>query len=268
MSQLRNFCHHSIEPCFNMAFDEAMLERAADESELLLLRLYTWEPAAITIGVNQRAERAVRLENLGDTPLVRRITGGRAVYHSRNELTYAVALNLDNPALVEWRSSVQAVYLRLAEGLRLFLGRLGLSAQIVRRSGDARAERSDYITAACFESAARYELTVGGGKVLASAQHQSGRAILQHGSIKLHGLVAHPALSGIASAANPTDQPIERENLERFSAQFAEAFQDWLGVTADGSSAGNCALAGLDERVAAIRRNPLARRIPLERYSR
>ena len=251
-----------------MAFDEAMLERTLDEPELLLLRLYTWQPAAITIGVNQRVERAVRLESLGDTPIVRRITGGRAVFHARNELTYAVALNLDNPALAEWRSSVQAVYLRLAEGLRLFLDRLGLSAQIVRRSAEARPGRSDYITAPCFESAARYELTVGGGKVLASAQHQSGRAILQHGSIKLLGLVAHPALSGGVPSTGPTDQPIERESLERFSAQFVDAFQEWLGVTVGESATGDRALAGLDERVSAIRCNPLARRIPLERYSR
>jgi len=27
-----------------MAFDEAMLERTADEPDLFLLRLYTWQP--------------------------------------------------------------------------------------------------------------------------------------------------------------------------------------------------------------------------------
>jgi hypothetical protein len=130
-----------------MAFDEAMLGDVVRRPETVHLRLYTWRPAAITLGVHQDVARAVRLDRLGDTPLLRRVTGGRAVYHDSGELTYSIALNLDNRLLSGWGTSVQDVYLRLAEGLKLFLLGMGVSAQIVRRSADERPIKADQISA-------------------------------------------------------------------------------------------------------------------------
>jgi len=57
--------------------------------------------------------------------------------------------------------------------------------------------------------------------------------------------------------------PIERESLERFSTQFIETFQEWLGSDVLTAVVGDDTLAGLNDRLAAIRRDPLARRIPL-----
>jgi lipoate-protein ligase A len=265
MAILQCSSHCAADPWFNMAFDEAMLGDVARRPEIIHLRLYTWLPGAITIGVNQEVARAVRLNRLGETPLLRRITGGRAVYHDPAELTYSVALNLDNPILSDWQTSVQDVYLRLAEGLQQFLGRMGLSAQIVRRSAGMRSNKTDQITAPCFESVARYELTVDGGKILASAQRQVGRAILQHGSIKLQGLAGHPALPGGGNLTVSAAQPIEPAHLGRLSTQLRETFLNWFGIPDVSHTQDDSLLDGLEARLTLVRSEPLARRVPVER---
>src|SRR3954469_20234206 len=91
----------------NMAVDQALLERSQQRDEAWL-RLYTWDPHCLSFGRHEPAARrydAARIAKLGiDT--VRRPTGGRAVWHSR-ELTYAVA------APCRWFGRLQAAYLEI-----------------------------------------------------------------------------------------------------------------------------------------------------------
>ncbi len=76
----------------NMALDEAIMERVrlgADPT----IRFYSWNPSAISIGyfqgyTNEVNEQACRSSGID---IVRRITGGGAVYHDRNgEITYSL----------------------------------------------------------------------------------------------------------------------------------------------------------------------------------
>ncbi|MEW5795861.1 MAG: hypothetical protein AB1772_05825 [Candidatus Zixiibacteriota bacterium] len=264
------FCHHAADPFFNMAFDECMLEHVNRQPDQILLRLYTWQPGAITIGVNQSLERAVRIEALGGTPLIRRITGGRAVYHDESELTYCVALNLDEVALPSQSRSVNTVYLRLAEGLRSFLEKIGVSAQIVRRTGLAPVSRVWDAEHPCFVSAARYELLAKGKKILASAQRQIGSAVLQHGSIKLRGVAFHPALPTMSKAFGGLPQSHDRSDVERKAEQFAREVAAVLGVAAEGQMcAANDleAFVGLTDRWRSIREAPLMRRDLIEHHT-
>ena len=79
------------EPGWNMALDEALLQgRAARPT----LRLYTWRPAALSLGYFQR---------WSDVPaaaaapaVVRRLTGGGAIHHDL-ELTFSIAAPADHP---------------------------------------------------------------------------------------------------------------------------------------------------------------------------
>jgi len=71
----------------NMAIDEAILMNG-----IPTLRLYKWEPSAISIGYFQSIEEEVNLEECRKegVDVVRRITGGGAVYHdSKGEITYS-----------------------------------------------------------------------------------------------------------------------------------------------------------------------------------
>jgi lipoate-protein ligase A len=156
----------------NMAVDEALLARA--EMGERWVRLYAWEPT-LSFGRHEPARRrydAARIASLG-LAVVRRPTGGRAVWHA-GELTYAVALPTDG------LGSVGEVYRNLHGLLCDALGRLGLTATL------APAERAASVDAgACFASPAGGEVMVAGRKVVGSAQLRRGSALLQHGSMLL-----------------------------------------------------------------------------------
>ena len=66
------FTHYATAPWFNMAFDEWLLARAERTPGFAAVRLYSWQPGAITYGVNQKESKAYRAEQLGDTPVIRR----------------------------------------------------------------------------------------------------------------------------------------------------------------------------------------------------
>jgi len=158
----------------NMAIDQTLL----DHAELLgesWLRLYAWEPHCLSFGRHEPATRrydAERIAALGiDT--VRRPTGGRAVWHGQ-ELTYAVAA--PSPRF----GSLQEAYLEIHDMIGHGLRELGVDAVL------ASSRRSLPLDAgACFSQPAGGEVTVGGRKVVGSAQLRQGGALLQHGSILL-----------------------------------------------------------------------------------
>jgi len=168
----------------NMAIDEAILNAVSEGSVPPTVRFFGWEPAALSIGYFQRAEREidfarVREEGLG---FVRRPTGGRAVLHDM-ELTYSIIVREDYPGIP---ARVTEAYRVLSEGLLLGFRRLGLHAQMVQLATEE--EQAKYATmgsAACFDSPSWYELVVEGRKVAGSAQVRHKGVVLQHGSILL-----------------------------------------------------------------------------------
>ncbi|HVP06944.1 MAG TPA: hypothetical protein VMS71_03805, partial [Candidatus Acidoferrum sp.] len=216
--------HYAADPYFNMAFDEWMLRQAMHRPEAVYLRLYSWMPGAITFGYNQRFERAIDASKLGDTPVIRRVTGGRAIYHDPSEITYAIASNADSKAVQALSGSTSEVSARIAEALALFLSRLRIDAEYVRQSS-AQNSRPDFFHAApCFASLARYELVAGERKVVASAQKRLGNAFLQHGAIKLNGVVSHGALPNASTDVIQFMQPLDRPTFDSLSGRFVEAF--------------------------------------------
>jgi lipoate-protein ligase A len=160
---------------WNMALDAALL-RAAERTGLHALRLYAWDPPALSFGRNEPARRrydraAIAARGLA---VVRRPTGGRAVWHDR-ELTYAVAAPED--AFGPLRETYREIHAMLAAAL----ASLGAAVHL---AADRPAEGVG--AGACFASAAGGEVVAAaGGKVVGSAQVRGSRAFLQHGSILL-----------------------------------------------------------------------------------
>ena len=99
----------------NMSVDAALL-RAAEEDGLCALRLYAWDPPTLSFGRNEPALRRYDRNAIAARALavVRRPTGGRAVWHDR-EVTYAVAA----PAAVfgSLRETYHEIHAMLAEAL-------------------------------------------------------------------------------------------------------------------------------------------------------
>ncbi len=77
----------------NMGIDQAILEGISAGTSPPTARFYRWNPSAVSIGRFQRLDQVVNLEKCNDlgVDVVRRITGGGAVYHDNaGEITYSV----------------------------------------------------------------------------------------------------------------------------------------------------------------------------------
>jgi lipoate-protein ligase A len=160
----------------NMAIDEAVHTHHLRGDAPPTLRVFRWRQPSISLGRFQSVEREIeseRCQQLG-VALVRRPTGGRAVYH-RDEFTYSIVIGkrYGVPA------GVVAAYAYLAQGLLAALQSLGVRAEL-------SAERvSKQPSAACFASSTQADLTSGGFKLVGSAQVWKDEALLQQGSLPL-----------------------------------------------------------------------------------
>ena len=102
MKYLQN---NSIDPHFNMAFDEFCLEQLKADEPVF----YLWQNRpSVIIGLNQSAYAEVNLPYLREKGIVlaRRVTGGGAVYHDLQNLNYTITgrirdLETDYPAYVD-----------------------------------------------------------------------------------------------------------------------------------------------------------------------
>lgn len=260
MSDVLFFRHHAADPFFNMAFDECMLALALSRPGALLLRLYSWQPGAITFGYNQRRDTALDFGRVGDTPVIRRITGGRAVYHDVSELTYSIAVNPHTAGRAGLGGTTAAIYRRLSQSIAIFLESIGISSELVARSSPENSRPDFFHKAPCFASSARHEIISEGRKLVASAQRQIQGVILQHGSIKVSGLATHPALGPALPGSRSDLQPLEKKQFEVFAQAFAETMGAELGVVFESVNELPGMASNLKERVCEVTKNALERR--------
>jgi lipoate-protein ligase A len=155
-----------------MAADEAMLAEVAAGARPAL-RLYRWDPPAISLGHFQPDDDVDRdaCRRLG-VEVVRRPTGGQGLLHGA-DVTYAVAM----PRPAGGAGRVDALYAWLAGALIAGLDRLGVHAAVARHDGPAGP--------VCFAGQQGADLRVGDRKLCGSAQVRRAGAVLQHGSILL-----------------------------------------------------------------------------------
>jgi lipoyl(octanoyl) transferase len=171
---------------YNMALDAALLAEA-DRSGRAFLRLYRWDPPCLSLGRNETATRRydrAALARLG-LDVVRRPTGGRAVWHER-EVTYTVAAPIAAFGIHASRRAAcrvpiyRAIHARLAAALRA----LGADATL---APDRLTARPPGRSGPCFAEAVGGEVLVDKKKLVGSAQVHQRAAFLQHGSILLDG---------------------------------------------------------------------------------
>ncbi|MCK4352634.1 lipoate--protein ligase family protein [candidate division WOR-3 bacterium] len=194
---------------YNMALDEALFRKAQSNNLCTAgydstLRFYTFSPPAITIGYSQSIRDIKNLKKYG-FPIIRRITGGRAVVHN-GDLTYSLVTNETNPtfggSVFESYKKVSLIFALglktlnidacLAGSVPLRLSERSRQTQIVRTTN--HYERIPV----CFSSFMRYELQVNGKKILGSAQRRANGTILQQGTIPISppNFVSYPSVDG------------------------------------------------------------------------
>lgn len=160
MEALRLIQDGPTDPFLNMATDEAIAAAVGRSDSLPTLRLYGWRPAAVSIGYFQELEGEVDLGFCAshEVSVVRRITGGGAVFHGGGELTYSFSASLVDRAIP---ADVQDSYSVICSPIVSALKRLGVDAKF-RPVND---------------------IEVGGRKVSGNAQTRRFGAVLQHGTI-------------------------------------------------------------------------------------
>lgn len=172
---IRCLVHAPAPGARNMAVDEALMDAAREGG--VTLRFYGWSPPCLSLGRNQagrdRYDRRAARDRGVD--IVRRPTGGRAVFHHR-ELTYAVTA----PAGM-W-GGLRSAYRRINRALLRGLSELGTAAEEAGGGGRSTGRSSR----ACFRDPMPGEIVAAGRKLVGSAQWRERGALLQHGSILLH----------------------------------------------------------------------------------
>lgn len=255
----RLYVHYAAAPAFNMGFDEWMLARASVSPQSLYCRIYSWKPGAITFGVNQRQDTALDFTKIGQTTVIRRITGGRAIFHDESELTYSIAFNSKLPVSPLLAGTSAQSSQVIAELLAKLLGGAGIRADWVRRSANENARPDFFHKAACFASHAKYELSTGGAKIVASARRELQSAVLQHGSIKLRGYVPHPALYHQPIDSGTTES-LDLSTLNAMADRLEQTVLDHLDVSLKRIPESNTPESELIDAVSRVRTNPLGKR--------
>src|SRR4030042_1633761 len=152
----------------NIAIDEAVLNARIAKEVPNTIRLYRWKPSTASIGRNQSLAGEVDLEaahRLG-IDIVRRISGGGAVFHDRDrEITYSVVITeADFRAQFGNLKNVDVFY-KITEGVVNAIKKLSVNPHLGVLHCPA--------------------LLIQGKKISGNAQARRKGVILQHGTILL-----------------------------------------------------------------------------------
>ena len=114
-----------------MALDEGLL--AGARGDLITLRIYAWCPATVSLGYFQPCSR-IPPALAARYPLVRRPTGGGALIHEEDEVTFSLTGLATRRAPRPEEAAGWAL-----EGLRRALGPLGVAVRFAGETGPAAA---------------------------------------------------------------------------------------------------------------------------------
>jgi len=143
----------------NMALDEAIMESIREGNSSPTIRFYGWEPSAVSIGYFQGILNEVNLDATRDAgvDVVRRLTGGGAVYHDiHGEVTYSIIGPLDL-----FPGDVIESYRLICSDIIYALETLGIKASFTPIN----------------------DIMVGDQKISGNAQTRRRGILLQHGTI-------------------------------------------------------------------------------------
>ncbi|MDQ1280958.1 MAG: lipoate---protein ligase [Thermoproteota archaeon] len=147
----------------NMAIDEAICRLRAENRSPNTIRFYRWKPSAVSLGYFQLVDQEVNLnacKKLG-VDVIRRMTGGGAVYHSfEGEVTYSIIVNQSHPKIP---ADIIRSYEVICSGIVGSMKNLGINAEFTPIN----------------------DICVNGKKISGNAQTRRWGVLVQHGTILL-----------------------------------------------------------------------------------
>ncbi len=238
---------------FNMALDEALAVSVKQGLTPPAVRFYCWDRPSLSLGRFQRKEHFyqggaggldldfIRKSGL---PVVVRPTGGRAVLHGFDELTYSVASRYEGAFKGK---DLFGCYALISSAIERALRRLGIPLEVRKDRGGRKKGPSGPLqgpenkragrTAPCFGTVSYAEMTANGRKIVGSAQRRWTDGFLQQGSIpfRMDGRLAADVFGGYS---NPNFDPAGAglsvlapgASPALFKRFLAEEFEGVLGV--------------------------------------
>ncbi|GAB4323133.1 MAG: lipoate--protein ligase family protein [Promethearchaeota archaeon] len=211
----------------NMAVDEAVFRARAANLVPSTLRFYKWDPPTASIGKHQSVTAEVDLERAGrlGVDVVRRVSGGGAVFHARgDEITYCIVVKQSELKRVPHERTAAGVAHALARGLALGLAKHG-----------ARPDPGVVHCPALF---------LDGKKISGNAQARRGNTILQHGTLLLDvdaelmysvlkaptGVPRSRMVRSVRAKVTGVRSRLSALDEEALVASLAEGFSEALGV--------------------------------------
>jgi len=188
----------------NMALDEALLDWVAERRASAYLRTYGWSVPTLSLGYFQSLTAARSDPRWASVPIVRRPTGGGAIWHE-HELTYAIVVPAEHPIARSRTDLYRVVHAEIAK-LLVYLGG-GISTDTC--AGNSTLAITPKQTEhkrplLCFTDRNPHDIVIGGFKVAGSAQRRRAGAVLQHGSLLLDRSDRTPELRGVRNVADIT----------------------------------------------------------------
>jgi lipoate-protein ligase A len=197
--------HEAADGPMNMALDESLLASVAADPTRAALRTYTWTEPTLSLGYFQPLSLADAEPRWQGVPIIRRPTGGGALWHHR-EITYAVVIPKTHPLARRSTDLYRAVHAAIAgvfATIGLATGRRGAA------EGGIREVPKPFL---CFADRDPEDVVSGTVKLVGSAQRRRAGAVLQHGSILLARSPTTPELAGASDLAVSAVDPIQWSN--------------------------------------------------------
>lgn len=180
MATFKFITHENNDAYFNLASEEYLLKQTDG------YYFYLWINApAVIVGINQNAAQEVNLAYTKShgVKVVRRLTGGGAVYHDKGNLCYTVIApydeNVDN-------------YRKFTAPVIEYLNSLGVKA----------------------EFSGRNDITLDGKKISGNAQTVFGNRIMHHGTILFSS-----DMDGLTRSLNPSKIKVESKGIKSVRAR-------------------------------------------------
>lgn len=188
MANFKFITHDNTDAYFNLASEEYLLKHTEG------FYFYLWVNApAVIVGVNQNALQEVNLSytEKNNIKVVRRLTGGGAVYHDYGNLCYTVIAPYDEN---------ENHYKKFTAPIIEYLNSLGVKA----------------------EFSGRNDITVDGKKISGNAQTIYNKRIMHHGTI-----LFSTDFSVLQSALNPSKIKVESKGIKSVRARVTNV-SDYL----------------------------------------
>ena len=119
----------SHDAAMNMAIDEAICKSVASEEQPPTVRFYKWKNNSVSIASYQNQDEInIDLCQKNNIDVVRRITGGRAVFHDKRDFTYSVI------APISIFGNIKNAYAEICSWIINALNELGIKSKLENKN--------------------------------------------------------------------------------------------------------------------------------------